>query len=107
MLSQELQKKVEALTAGLVDQGKLIEAGFASFLIYSYGGQQLPAEQAKELRQTFFAGAQHLFGSIMTFLDGGDDPTDRDMNRISLIDKELNDFIAAYARDTMPTKGSA
>jgi hypothetical protein len=43
----------------------------------------------------FFAGAQHLWGSINSFLEAGEEPTDKDMQRMSHIEKELSQFIAA------------
>jgi len=46
------------------------------------------------MRMAFFAGAQHLFASLMTVLEAGDDPTNNDMRRVDLIAKELDDFIS-------------
>lgn len=99
---------VDRLTKELVDQGKLIEAGFAAMIHDTYNVQQLPPTQLRDLRMAFFGGAQHLFGSLTgSILDAGDEPTDADMRRISLIAAELDTFISEFARDHMPTKGQA
>lgn len=103
----KLSNAVEKITKSLVDDGKLIEAGFASMIYATYDGKKLPEDQLLELRQAFFGGAQHLFGSIMSFLDSGDEPTDKDLQRMDLVDRELKRFVSEYARDHYPTKGSA
>ena len=46
--------------------------------------------------QAFFGGAQHLFGSIMSILDPGHEPTERDMRRMDLIAHELEAFIHEF-----------
>src|SRR4051812_2230018 len=68
----------EAATKGLVDQGKLIEAGFAAFKMMTL--QHASPEQIADMRIAFFAGAQHLWGSVMTMLDPGENETDADMS---------------------------
>lgn len=81
----------------LVDKGLLIEAGWVSLRIAA-----IPDDASKlqldEMRQAFFAGAQHLFASIMTFLDEGEDPTADDLRRMDLIHDELDKFITEYKR---------
>lgn len=49
--------------------------------------------QITEMRKAFFAGAQHLFASLMGILEPGSEPTEKDLNRMSLIDTELRDFV--------------
>ena len=79
----------------LVDDGKLIEAGWVSLRLASIPLDVL-AVQLGEMRNAFFAGAQHLFGSTMTILDPGEEPTDADLERMSLIQDELNAFISSF-----------
>jgi len=50
------------------------------------------------------AGAQHLFSSIMTILDPGDEPTEADMKRMELIAKEMAAFYEELKRE-LPTVG--
>ena len=49
--------------------------------------------QIAETRQAFFCGAQHLFSSIMSFLEEGVEPTANDLDRMSKINDELQEFI--------------
>ncbi len=86
---------VEQVTKKLVDEGKLIEAGWQGLRIMSVP-DDAPQVQIDEMRSSFFAGAQHLFGSIMTFLDSGDEPTAADLKRMDLIQAELEQFIRDF-----------
>lgn len=94
---------VDKLTRDLTDQGKLIEAGFSSLMAMAYTGA--PAHQVEELRNCFFAGAHHLFSSIMTMLDPGAEPTDDDFGRLQLIQRELDSFIQNYQLKRFPAQG--
>lgn len=87
---------VDHICRELVDQGKLIDAGWKSYDLLV-----LPVDastvQRNECRIAFFAGAQHLFGSIMGILDPGDaEPTEADLRRMDLISKELNRFVQEF-----------
>jgi len=57
------------------------------------------------MRNAFFAGAQHLFSSIMTILEPDAEPTEKDMQRMDLIDKELRAFINDFTLRNCPTEG--
>lgn len=106
MNKQERDALIAQLTKDMVSKGKLIEAGFTAMRLTAMH-PDAPPEQVSEMRLAFFAGAQHLFGSIMGILDEGRDPTDADMLRMEQISNELEAFILDYAKRTMPTKGSA
>jgi len=97
---------LERLSRELVDKGKLIESGFVALRVQSIP-LDAPAVQIEEMRTAFFAGAQHLFGSIMSILEPGDEPTTRDLDRMSLIDAELKEFIQTYKLKHFPTGGTA
>ena len=90
----EIDAVTIALTKALADEGKLIEAGWVS-LRHVTMPPDAPQEQLDDLRMAFFAGAQHLFGSIMNILDAGEEATDADQARMSAINDELNTFIAS------------
>lgn len=92
---ERIRKLTEAVSKEFVDKGLLIEAGFVSLMAAAYP-PNVPKDQFDQLRLAFFAGAQHLFGSIMNFLGPGEEPTDDDMNRMDLIDKELRRFIVEF-----------
>lgn len=97
---------LERLHDELADSGKLIEAGWVGMRL-ACDLVDAPADQLREMRMAFFAGAQHLFGSIMTVLEPGDEPTDKDLARMDMIDKELKTFIADFSAKYIPTKGTA
>lgn len=86
--------RVEQLTKALNDEGKIIEAGWVSYqllVIPSHASQV----QITESRQAFFAGALHLFSSIMTVLESGEEATPADLRRMDKIHEELNKFSAS------------
>jgi hypothetical protein len=91
---EQVRELTDKVTKELVDQGKLVEAGWVGLRAAA-----IPADasetQLDEMRMAFFAGAQHLWGSINSFLESGEEPTAKDMRRMSAIDKELTQFIAA------------
>ena len=78
----------DALAKRLIDEGKLIESGWVIF-----EGLTVPREagqtQRREMRLAFMAGAQHVFASLMSVLDPGEEPTERDMRRMDSIHNEL------------------
>lgn len=84
--------QVDALTKRLTDEGRIIEAGWAAYrgLVMS---PTSPPLQVTETRKAFYAGAQHLFGSIMTVMGDGDtEPTPEDLHRVTQINDELEGF---------------
>ncbi len=54
-----------------------------------------PAAQATECRRAFYAGANALLGAIMTMLDPGTEPTEREVLAMDEINAELHAFVAA------------
>lgn len=91
----ELDEKLKLITRALVDEGKLMEAGWVVYSAKFVPRIHTPAQLA-EWRRCFYAGAQHLFGSIMTFLDEGPEPTHTDLDRMSQIDAELSSFVHQF-----------
>jgi len=82
------EEVVSAITKGLSDEGKLIEAGF-NVLCELMIPPTAPKEQVDDMRIAYMAGAQHLWGSIMTSLDPGIDETMDDLIRMDKIHNEL------------------
>jgi hypothetical protein len=62
------REMIDELTKRLVDEGKIIEAGWISLRL-TVIPKDAPEIQLNEMRTVFFAGAQHLFGSILSMLD--------------------------------------
>lgn len=85
------------LARTLVDQGKLIEAGWVAYKL-----AVLPATasetQIDETRKAFFAGALHLFQTINTFLDDDAEPTEADLERMSQIHAELQEYFDSLSQ---------
>lgn len=73
---------LDKLIKALVDDGKLIEAGWFG-LRNCFIPPDASDAQIHEMRKVYFAGAQHLFASIMTQVL---------LRRVSLISEELIDF---------------
>jgi hypothetical protein len=86
------QRLIDKLTREATDAGKIIELGWLSYLAVV-----IPADagdvQVSESRLAFFAGAQHLFSSIMNILDPGTEPTEQDLRRMDRINNELDEFV--------------
>lgn len=81
----------------LTDKGKLIEAGWVSLRLVSIP-EGANRTQLEQLRNAFFAGAQHLFGSIMSIMDEDVEPTEKDMQRMSQIANELDEFLVDFKK---------
>lgn len=58
------------------------------------------------MRMAFFAGAQHLWGSINGTLDPGAQPSVDDMRRMEKISDELDKFVAELTA-RIETRGRA
>lgn len=86
---------VDAVTGDMADRGRLIEVGWIALRKMAMAPDATET-QVTEMRMAFFAGAQHLFHSIMGVLDPGAEPTDRDLVRMDLIDSELRAFIQEF-----------
>jgi hypothetical protein len=91
----QIQPLVTEITRMFVDQGKLIEAGWIVLRIMA-APDDWSEEMLDEMRNAYFAGAQHLFASMMSVMEEGAEPTEADMRRVSAINDELNAFIKAY-----------
>lgn len=87
-----MDRKVhDAVIRKLVDDGKVIEAGWMSMRITLL--RDASQIQIDEMRKAFFAGAQHLFASIMGMLEPGAEPTAKDLERMTQIASELDRFV--------------
>ena len=94
-MDAQIRQLVDEVTKIFTERGKLIEAGWHGLRI-----QALPEDaseiQLSEMRMAFFAGAQHLFSSIMSILDPGEEPTDADLKKMDQIHAELKEFLREY-----------
>lgn len=97
---------VDAVCRKLVDEGKLIEAGWAGLKLTAIP-DDASTLQLNEMRMAFFAGAQHLFATIMGILEPGAEPTDTDLRRMDAINRELNRFLEEFKLRHAKPEGSA
>ena len=96
---------LERLTKKLADDGKLMEGGWIALRLAAIP-LDTPPSQLETLHKCYMAGAQHLYASMMTFLDPDEEPTTRDMLRMSLIANEIDAYGAQLIAD-LPTAGRA
>jgi hypothetical protein len=93
----------DQIAKDLVDRGLLIRAGAKVLL-----GLKLPQNREEALRYAFFAGADHVFSTLMRVLDEGVDATEADMLRMTKIHEELEEWRkVAYALLEDAPKGHA
>ncbi len=97
---------LEKLARDLTDTGKIIESGWVGFHLAAIPLGE-PAIQLEEMRGAFFAGAHHLFCSMMAIMEPEEEPTEADLRRMSLINDELQSFIQDFELRHFPTKGRA
>lgn len=87
-MNEQQQKIHDELLKRANAEGKLVEAGWLSMFLMVIPPDASPT-QISEMRKAFFAGAQHLFASLMAIMDGDHEPTEADMRAMSLISTEL------------------
>lgn len=88
------------------DQGRFIEAGWLGMRMAAVP-MDASVTQVDEMRSAFFAGAQHLFTSIMLMMTEGDDANDQDLSTLEKIQQELDEFIQVYQLTHLKSEGSA
>lgn len=104
---KNIQDLIVVITKKYADEGKIIEAGFATMLATGAINGNLQPEVIAQLRMVFFAGAQHLWGSIMSMSDDGANVTDAESRRMDLINEELIAFAKDIAMHLLKTEGGA
>lgn len=109
-MSKSKREAVEAAAhetaKALIDQGMLLEAGFALFATYVIP-KDAPAIQLQEMRLAFMAGADHVFSTVMGVLDPEEEPTDEDMRRMELIHAEIEKWRVVISQRISPVQGNA
>jgi len=97
MSREELAAFASRLTKELADQGRIVEGGWAGFKVLIYP-EDVPQEQLDELRTAFFAGAQHLFASLLMVITDDDKVEEIDLRRMDRVHKELQEFLAVFKK---------
>ena len=94
------KEEIDRITRALMDAGKIIEAGWRGLELLVVP-KDAPDVQRREMRMAFFAGAQHLFSSIMGGLEEDHEPTENDLRRLDFINKELAEFAEQFKRSRL------
>lgn len=100
------ERLADELAKEFANRGQLIEAGWVA-LRTMWVPEDASEQQVRDMRWAFMAGAQHLFGSIMSTLDEDKEPTEADLKRMDLIDAELKRFSDEVKLYTSRAQGSA
>lgn len=83
---------VKTFVQELTRQGKIIEAGWLSFR-YMVIPDNASDVQITETRRGFYAGATHLFQSLMAGLSDGSEVQPEDEERIAAIAGEIEGYL--------------
>ena len=92
---EQIRTVADSVAKDMADRGRLIEAGWLSFKHVAYPDGMAPSQE-QQLRQAFFSGAQHLYGTMMSIMDEDREPTEQDMKRMTLVDAELESFVFEF-----------
>ena len=85
------KEQLDEIHRAAVDTAKPIEIGWVGYRVAVIPPNASDI-QLSESRKAFFAGAQHLWGTVMSMLEPGSDETPNDMRRMDYIAKELEAF---------------
>jgi hypothetical protein len=86
-MAVNVKELADRLSKALADEGRVVAAGWQ---IYRLACLKIPPHEARDdLREAFEAGAEHLFGTMMSMLDPGTEETPADMARMDRLNDEL------------------
>jgi len=94
---EQAQQIAQSITKEAADNGLLIETGWLAFKRVCYPDGMVP-DQEEQLRNAFFAGSQHLYGSVLAMMDPGSEETENDLKKMQLLDAELEGFLIEFRR---------
>jgi hypothetical protein len=101
---EAILKLAQEIGRRLAEEGKLVEAGWEMFCAMTMP-PNVGEDQKWDMQMAFFAGAQHVFHTLLSIMDPGTEPTEADMLRIGNLDNELTrfaKFLAARYGITLP-----
>lgn len=99
-------EQVTEISKQLMTQGKLVASGFLGLWLCI--GRPDNQAYREDIRTAFFAGAYHVFQSIMATMDEGEEVTAGDKDRLSMLNKELEEFVEKFTLQFMaPPQGNA
>jgi biotin synthase-like enzyme len=89
------KEEVEEVARDLCARGQILLAGWIAYK-HLVVGQHAPAPQLEIARMAFYAGAQHLFGTLLALLDPDAEPTERDLHMMQSVNSELEAYLATF-----------
>lgn len=92
--SKTFREEVNRITRAATDDGRLIELGWLAFKATVIPPNASKA-QIEDLQIAFFAGSQHLWASVLSFLEDGKEATVADLRRMTLVHVELREWAAS------------
>jgi hypothetical protein len=104
-MSDIQQKAAEIITRALANEGRLLEAGWQVYRLLCL--RMPPNEIRDDLREAFLAGCEHTFTSMIGMLDSGEEPTEADLHRMSMLHTELEPITKTLRLKYGRTAGSA
>ena len=99
-----MRETFAAIAKKLADEGKIIAAGLTLMqrdLAAKGHGEEIVAIAS----DAYMGGAQHLFACLMDSLDPDHEPTEADLNRMSLIAAELDAWTQAQFKKMRSAPG--
>jgi hypothetical protein len=93
----EVNTIIDGLTKAATERGELIRLGWLALRRVAVP-PDAPPVQVDSMEEAFYAGAQHLFSTVMRILDPGTEPTLADLRKMDQINAELERFLEAYKR---------
>lgn len=94
LTDEDLDELLKNLSQKYADRGQIIEAGWRGFVAL-FRRPTAPENSGAEevMRFAFYAGAHHLFTSMLAmFPPTGGDVTDDDKRRFDALQEEVSDF---------------
>lgn len=81
----------------MIKAGKFVEAGWDGIRIEV--PQDFPDHLLTWLRRAYFQGAQHVAAMLLPVITSDTEPTEDDLTRLVLIQREVEDFSVEQDRD--------
>lgn len=103
---QQFERMLHETTEQLADEGWLIMAGFAAYR-QTVMPKEVSDTQLHECFVAYLAGCQHLWASMIDFLEPGQEVTAKDEKRMEMIFAEMQKITGHLYRVAYPTKGNA
>lgn len=87
--NEAIRRAAEKVTKELADRGQVVEGGWRAYLIVNNlkWGPHLEHD-----RKLYFLGAEHVFSSIVNFLEPGMQETPNDLKRMQKLYEEIEAF---------------